>query len=260
MAELLRFFLPGHNFGLAQIDFSGDVLHHLRNVRRLACGDEVVFLDGQGACCRARLTLLDRNQGKADILQCWNSEETARPISLIQAMPKGDKLDLVLQKGTELGITSFQPVISDRSIKQPSAARTEQRQQRWQRIVQEAARQSRRSHLPHVTPLRPLQKAIEDCHATLKLVLWEEGGKPLSEALPASPPKDIAILIGPEGGFAADEVAVFAANDFIPVHLGPRILRTETAGLAVTSILQYLYGDWLTTPTEQSHDRTEEVP
>lgn len=250
MAELPRFFLPGEDFGPAELSFSGDVLHHLRTVLRLAVDDEAVFLDGNGQCCRVRITRLDRKLGTAEVLQRWQTTETALPIHLVQALPKGDKFDLVLQKGTELGIRAFHPALTRRTVAQPDRQRSEQRQQRWQRIVQEAARQSRRSCLPQLTPLAPLESILETRTQGLRLVLWEAGARPLAEVLPSAPPSEVTVLIGPEGGFGPEEIEQIAARGFVPVHLGPRILRTETTGLAVTSILQYLYGDMHMTPND----------
>ena len=250
MAELPRFFLPGEDFSPTEIHFSDDVLHHLHTVLRLTVDSEAIFLDGTGHCCRVRITRLDRKRGTAQVLQRWQTAETALPIHLVQALPKGDKFDLVLQKGTELGISAFHPVLTKRSVALPDRQRSEQRQQRWQRIVQEAARQSRRSHLPQLTPLSPLESVLEARPQGLRLVLWEAGAKPLAEALPSTSPSEVTILIGPEGGFDPGEIDLIAAYGFIPVHLGPRILRTETTGLAVTSILQYLYGDMHKTPAE----------
>lgn len=168
----------------------------------------------------------------------------------MQALPKGDKLDLVLQKGTELGISCFQPLESDHAVPQLDAARRDKRQQRWQRIVNEAARQCRRSTLPEVEALKPLQQALTESTADLKLVLWEAGAVALAERLPPEPPDSVALLVGPEGGFSARELTEITNAGFQPVHLGPRILRTETAGLAATPVLQYLYGDWRQAPGE----------
>ena len=156
---------------------------------------------------------------------------------------KGDKMEMILQKGTELGINSFSPVWSERSIPAATSGRETKKRQRWQRIVTEAARQSRRPILPCCDPPRPLEAVLDDCNAELKLMLWEEGSQPLSQILKTEPPRDVALLVGPEGGFSPQEAEMARSHGFLPVHLGARILRTETAGFAVSAVLQYLYGD-----------------
>ena len=105
------------------------------------------------------------------------------------------------------------------------------------------ARQCRRPRLPQLNEIQPLVKGLTDCHATLRLMLWEEENRPLAEALPKTPPHSVAILVGPEGGFSNAEAALARQHNFQPLRLGPRILRSETAGFSVASILQYLYGD-----------------
>jgi 16S rRNA (uracil1498-N3)-methyltransferase len=115
---------------------------------------------------------------------------------------------------------------------------------RWQRIIQEATRQSRRPLLPRLEELRPLAQALAQTNEALRLMLWEEGSIPLNAALPPEPPASCALLVGPEGGFSAAEAQSAQHAGFIPVSLGKRILRTETAGMAVAAVLQNRYGDF----------------
>jgi 16S rRNA (uracil1498-N3)-methyltransferase len=240
MADPHRFFVPAETLATDPVTIAGEALHHLRTVLRLGQGDEVLLLDGLGCCCRVRLTGVGRTQATATILARWTETEAPCPLRLLQALPKGDRFELVLQKGTELGVTIFQPLCSGRTVARAESGR----HPRWERIVSEAARQSRRPHRPRLEPLRSLAEALVTVVEPLRLVLWENSARPLAEVLPATPPAGVALLVGPEGGFAADEVTAVEAAGFVPAHLGPRILRTETAGLAVTAILQYLYGDW----------------
>ncbi len=240
---MYRFFVPAAVLEEPVVPLAGEVLHHLAVVLRLSVGDEILLLDGLGTLCRCHITALQKKAGQATVLERWQEQDTAFPIHLLQALPKGDKMDLILQKGTELGIGRFSPLFSRRSVPKLAPDRVEQRCQRWQRIVCEAARQSRRPLLPQVTAPRPLADALTDCTEELRLMLWEEGSRPLTEALPAKAPGSLALLVGPEGGFTAEEAQCAAQADFQPVHLGPRILRSETAGFAVTAILQYRYGD-----------------
>jgi len=238
-----RFFVPPENLQLDPVPLTEEIVHHLGAVLRLQTGDEIMLLDGQGRLCRCRLESLGRRAGTARVLECRQETEGALPVRLLQGLPKGDKMDLVLQKGTELGFSAFTPVLAERSIPALSADRGEKRRQRWERIIREAAQQSRRAHLPRLDAVLPLAAALQECGEDLRLLLWEEESRPLAEVLPAAAPRDIAVLVGPEGGFSAAEVAVARRAGFVPVSLGPRILRSETAGLAMAAVLQYLYGD-----------------
>lgn len=240
MADRHRFFVPPEILAHDPVTLTGETLHHLRSVLRLATGDEVMLLDGHGACCHARLQSVGRERAEATVLNRWRDTEHPCPLRLLQALPKGDKFELVLQKGTELGITTFHPILSGRALPRLETGRTA----RWERIIREAARQSQRPCLPQLLPLMRLAEALLAVPEPLRLLLWEQGARPLAEVLPAQPPAGVALLVGPEGGFSGDEAATVEAVGFLPVHLGPRILRTETAGLAVAAVLQYLYGDW----------------
>lgn len=237
-----RFFVPPSDLAEDTVPLAAEVLRHLA-VLRLTAGENIVLLDGLGTLCRCRIDALEKKSGHATVVERWQEEETALPIHLLQALPKSDKMDLVLQKGTELGIGRFSPLHSRRSVPKLAAGRAEQRHQRWQRIVREAARQCRRPVLPGLNAPQPLADALAGCREELKLMLWEEGSRPLAEILPAEPPAAVALLVGPEGGFTAEEAERAAEAGFVAVHIGPRIMRSETAGFAVSAILQYRYGD-----------------
>lgn len=238
-----RFFVPPENLRTDPVPLTEEIVHHLGAVLRLSVGAEILLLDGEGRLCRCRLESLGRRAGTARRLECWREAENALPIRLLQGLPKGDKMDLVLQKGTELGLAAFTPVLAERSIPVPAAERGEKRRQRWERIIREAAQQSRRAQLPRLGAVLPLTEALGECGEELRLLLWEEESRPLAEVLPAAAPRDVAVLVGPEGGFSAAEVAAARRTGFVPVSLGPRILRSETAGLAIAAVLQFLYGD-----------------
>ncbi len=245
MADLPRFFIPAAELQGEVVTVTGEALHHLHSVLRLKIGAELLLLDGSGGCCRGRLTTLERRTATVEVLERWQEHERGCPLQLLQGLPKGDKLELVLQKGTELGVAAFQPVLCERSVSRPERSRGE----RWARIVSEAARQSRRPCVPQVMELLPLAEAVAAVTAPLRLLLWEAGSRPLADVLPVEPPTAVAVLVGPEGGLTEGEVATAAAAGFVPVHLGPRILRTETAGLAIAAVLQYRYGDWQLAPS-----------
>ncbi len=258
MSDPLLFFVPTESLQGDQVVIAGGAYHHLRNVLRCKAGCVVVLLDGHGQCCEVELEQLQTNQATTRVIRRWQERDASLPITLLQALPKGDKFDLILQKGTELGVGCFQPLETTHAVPNLNASRQSSRQQRWQRIVSEAARQSRRCFLPEVKPLQTLVKALAEPTSDLKLVLWECGSMPLAKVLPQEPPTGVRLLIGPEGGFSSTEIGAITSAGFQAVHLGPRILRTETAGLAATPILQYLYGDWQSPPVGSYSNQHEE--
>ena len=239
-----RFFLTAAQFQAGQtVDLSPEVIKHALNVLRLAPGAEIELLDGRGTIARCRLKQLQAKTGKAEVLALRNVPPPPLRVELIQGTAKGDKLDLVLQKGTELGVNHFIICPTERSIGRFKQDRLPAKSERWQRIVQEAARQCGQSYLPTLTITKSLSDALSVCSGDQRLVLWEEAEVPLPNLLAEQKPAAISLLVGPEGGLTKDEVTLAHSSGFNNVRLGPRILRTETAGLAIVSILQYLYGD-----------------
>jgi 16S rRNA (uracil1498-N3)-methyltransferase len=237
-----RFFVAPEDLRGEKIVLPTEVLHHL-SVLRSREGEEILLLDGTGLVCRCRIASLGRRDGTAHVTAKWVEEESPFRITLLQGIPKGDKMDLILQKGTELGISRFVPVLTGRSIPTPGGGKEGVRLERWGRIVREAARQCRRPRLPLLDAPLPLAGALADRPEELRLFLWEEESCPLAAILPEDPPRDAVVLVGPEGGFSSEEAEAAARAGFIAVRLGPRILRSETAGFVVASILQHRYGD-----------------
>ena len=234
-----RFFLAGTPFTVGdRVDLPTDLLRHLRTVLRLAPGSSIELLDGQGQVARAEVT--------AEYQALVQSVRTEPPprcqLSLIQGLPKGEKLELVLQKGTELWVSRFLPTPMARSVGKLKADREQKRLARWQKIIQEAACQTGQAHLPQLVLKPDFASALTE-GADLKLLLWEQSETPLEQVLPEQRPRQINVVVGPEGGVSRDEAEAAIAAGYQAVSLGPRILRTETAGLAVMAILQYLYGD-----------------
>ncbi len=239
-----RFILPGADLLPGQqVELPAELVKHLRTVLRLAAGESILLLNGRGGSAPARILSLETGSGRAEILSVVQLSAPALSLSLIQGLPKGDKLDLVLQKGTELGAGQFILTPMVRSVGRINAERKPGKLERWQRIVLEAARQSGQPFLPEVQLVDGFSEALSQVQADLKLLLWEDAALPLPELLPQQPPKRIAVVVGPEGGLTATEAEQGRVAGYQAVRLGPRILRTETAGLAIMSILQYLYGD-----------------
>lgn len=222
------------------IDLSAEVIHHLSIVLRQQPGSHFELFDGTG---RVALCALQPGGKQARIEQLSNSAPPRLKIELIQGLPKGEKLEMILQKGTELGLARFVLTSSERTMVKVSASKKISRIERWQKIVHEACRQCGQPFAPEVKISDNLNSALRAADGDLKLMLWEEASTPLPQLLPAQPPSSISLLVGPEGGFSAAEATQAQAAGFQTVRLGPRILRTETAGLAILSILQYVYGD-----------------
>ena len=235
-----RFFVSEIQLAAGQIvELPAETLRHLRTVLRLSAGAECELLDGVGQV--ARVLILE--DFTAQVFSVRTVPEPKCHLSLIQGLPKGEKLELVLQKGTELGVNWFLPTPMGRSVGRLKSERAQKRRARWEKIVQEAARQCGQPYLPKVQIEQSLDSAIAAVDADLKLLLWEESAQPLDQILPAESPQRVAVIVGPEGGITAEEAQKAEKAGYRAVSLGPRILRTETAGLAIMTILQYHYGD-----------------
>lgn len=214
-----------------------DVQHHLTRVLRLEAGATFRLFDGSGRVAEAVL----QDDGRACLCHIHDSLPAPCQIRLIQGIPKGDKTELILQKGTELGVSQFHLVTTERSVVR---FKSNSRQTlRWQKIIQEAARQSGQYHLPGLQCSNSLKDALREDPADLKLLLWEQCETPLADVLGDNRCRQISVIVGPEGGITEAEAAEAVSHGYRPVSLGPRILRTETAGLAIIAVLQYLYGD-----------------
>lgn len=228
-----------------QVILSRGDSHHLLRVLRATVGTEFIVL-AEGVLYEC--VLEDTRDGLARGRITASRPATGEPpirITLFQGLAKGDKMETVIQHGTELGITEFAPVATSRSVVKLDPKKAADRTARWQRIAREAAEQSRRGAVPRVMPLHSWKQAVERvAEFDLALVPWEEGGRPLREVLAEHPEAtSFALLIGPEGGLSAEEVELARAAGAIPVTLGPRILRTETAPLAAAAAILFARGD-----------------
>jgi 16S rRNA (uracil1498-N3)-methyltransferase len=219
---------------------TGAELHHLR-VRRLRAGSELVLCDGLGHEQRGIVTALDRRRAVVRL----SPEAPAEPASslqlvLAQALLKGDKLDLVVEKATELGISALLMFTSARSVAQASP----HRQERWKRIARSAAKQCQRSSVPAIEGPIPFERLLVRTES-MRLLFWEDAStEPLAVAdTPAGETDAVLAAVGPEGGFTAAEAEQARRAGFRVVGLGKRILRAETAALVAVTLCQFLWGD-----------------
>lgn len=240
------FFIDTGNIREDRVTIPADVVQHLR-VLRLKKGDEFQIADNSGRKYLVRLNRFEGKEVEAEIVrEIVEKKGSKLEILLAQGLPKGKKMDLILQKATELGVTRVIPVITERTIVRLSERETAVKEVRWQKIAKEAAQQANRWDVPEVSAPIPYPHLFDLLEPQdLSIILWEEeqaqGLKDLLKGL--SDIKKVAILIGPEGGFSKDEVALAKRKGFFSVSLGRRILRTETAGIAIIGIIQYAIGD-----------------
>jgi 16S rRNA (uracil1498-N3)-methyltransferase len=244
MAELRRLFVPPDAFRGDELELDGERLRHARTVLRLRPGDEFAVTDGAGAEFRVAIERLGRTAGSARVLG-RSSPQRESPLRtvLAQAVPRGDRFAFVLEKAVELGVSVVAPVLSGRTV--PSGAGGGQAGLRWRRILEGALAQSGRTRLPELRePVSWPQFVTDDDLPALRLLLWEKAQTGLQAVLQRQDaPAAALVAVGPEGGWSADEAQLALQAGFIAVRLGPRTLRTDTAGLAALAVLQYRWGD-----------------
>ncbi|NLG85364.1 MAG: 16S rRNA (uracil(1498)-N(3))-methyltransferase [Firmicutes bacterium] len=250
-------FVRPEQFRGRRLFVTGADAHHLLRVLRLGPGDRFIALDGRGNEYRARILLVHHGGLEAEIEEegLRRSEPRLR-LTLGQALPKGEKMEEVIRKGTELGMAAFWPVLTERCVAVPPSERREDRLARWRRIATEAARQSGRAVIPSVAPIRTWAEILAEFpRFDLVLLPWEgDGTVALKEVLRGKEsPVEVLALIGPEGGFSSSEVARAVAAGAKTLSLGPRILRTETAGLVLGAAVFYHYDEMGGTEGERTH-------
>lgn len=242
---MVRLFVPIPEPAPPEVTLSGDRRHYLLHVLRLGEGASLELFDGSGRAFDARVASVDADTVRL-VLGPARHTPPAREVHILQGLPKGDKLEWVLQKGTELGATAFHPVAAARSVVKLEPRRAEERTSRWTKIVEEAARQCRRNDVPLVHTPRPLVEAARALApgTTLLVLDEEESAVPLGEAFRScAPGAPVALVVGPEGGLDREEVSALRALGGRPVTLGRRILRTETAALAALAVMAHLDGE-----------------
>jgi 16S rRNA (uracil1498-N3)-methyltransferase len=240
-----RFFIGNQPAAANRISITGPEAHHLRNVLRLKAGARIICLDGLGTEYEAELEQLGELEIIARIIERRTEPPARCRITMGQGLLTGQKMDLVVQKATELGITTLIPFTSRHcAVREPAAAKW----QRWQRIAREACKQCRRTREPEIVPPLTWTECLAQAgDHDLAVIFWEgETANTLNdlrEQITRSPPSSLLFLVGPEGGFAEEEIAMARGSKVLTIGLGRRILRAETAALAAAVLVQYLTGN-----------------
>ncbi len=241
-----RFYLPHPHVEEDRLVLKGNELRHLRNSLRLRRGDELTVFDGEGREYEGKILRLEATSAWIEIRRIRSSlEEPPLEVTLAQGLLKGEKMDYLVQKATELGVKRIVPVLSSRSVPLIERSKNSRRFHRWERIAIEASKQSKRGRVPEVDPPCPYHEMLRSTpREALKLVLNERGGRRLKEVLrELNGQGSVFFIVGPEGGLSEEELEASKEKGFIPVILGGRIMRAETASLCLLSILQYEWGD-----------------
>ncbi len=232
------------------IELSTENKHHAARVLRLRKGDAITLFNGHGGEFSAHIENISKSSTTV-LIDTYHDIECESPlhIELAQAICVNEKMDWIIQKTVELGVTCIQPITTDRSIVHLSDERSSKRLQHWQRIVISACEQCGRNHVPQILPLITLpewlnqKKTTQSKHdvcfmlSTTATEGLRDIPKPLADA-------NLALVIGPEGGFTQEEEAAILHTGFIPLRLGKRVLRTESAALAAIATIQALWGDY----------------
>jgi len=208
-------------------------------------GSLITLTDSEGNDFRGRVTHLSKEKASIFIFDGFLSPtESSVEIILLQALPEKERMELIIQKTTELGVSGIIPFKSERSISLEEREAKQKKAHRWQEIAVKAVQQSRRAKVPWIAAYHLFNEALKVCEDDgLKIILWEKDGGKLKNVLRQYSPQKIYVMVGPEGGFTEEEVNLARGRGFIPVKLGQRILRTETAAITLVGILQYEWGD-----------------
>lgn len=227
----------------ALVTLSGQTAHHI-HVLRLAPGDFVTLFNGEGGEYTATLATIGKKSVSAEV-KAFSPRETELPyaITLAQALPEASKMDWIVEKAVELGAAGIQPLAARRCVVRLSPERAEKKSAHWQGIVVAACEQSGRNRLPHLAEPADFSDWIGQHDLHLRILLTPRAEQSLSEWARHHPPQAVTLLIGPEGGFTETEEEAARAHNVLPLSMGPRVLRTETAGLVALAGLNAAWGE-----------------
>lgn len=239
-----RIFLPEASSDTGHITVTGEKAHYISTVLRCRNGDRIFISDAKGTTYTTEIISTSQKSVTLTIMHVSDSPAADSPlqITLFQGLLKGAKMDLVVQKATELGVRSIVPVITERS-----QLRATRKLPRWRKIAEEASRVAGRSFIPEICGTAQFEQFVSGTHADPvqnSILFWEEGGKALSGVTARMRNSDpISVFVGPEGGFSQQEAELASDNGIAICTLGKRMLRAETAAISVLAILQYALGD-----------------
>jgi len=226
--------------GMCQLE--EDASHHLARVLRASVNDEIILFNGEGCEYHACIRAINKKSVDVEILKVIERDvESPVKMILAQGIARGEKMDLIIQKAVELGVSEIYPIISERCNVRLDPQREQKRLQHWQAVVISACEQSGRNRLPVLHAPERIDVWLESVVADHKFVLSPHVESKLQNL---RAPRSIAILVGPEGGLTEQEIKSALRQNFSALQLGPRVLRTETAALAALSVLQYQCGDF----------------
>lgn len=243
-----RFFVEPEQIGPDHARIVGGDVNHIRNVLRMVPGDLISVSDGRGTEYICEIETLEQEMVTARILERKPMDvELSSPLVLYQGLPKGDKMEWIIQKAVELGAVRIVPVSLKRCVVKLDAKKAEAKRRRWQAVAESAAKQSGRSVIPQVESVQSLSEALQDAQDLDVRILPYECARGMDEAREVLDQiqrgQSVGVFIGPEGGFEKAEVEEAVAAGARPVSLGRRILRTETAGICILSVLMFRLED-----------------
>lgn len=239
-----RFFLKSAIADKMEID--GADAHHMARVLRMAVGDEIVVADSVGQTARAKIeSVTDETVILSYLETLQDDSEPVVKVRLAQCLPKSDKMDFIVQKAVELGVSTVQPIASENCVVKYTSDKAAKRTERWQKIAYEAAKQCKRALVPTVEPITGLKQLLASVgeDETVLFCYEAEDGHTFRQTIKDDQAPRYTILIGPEGGFSPEEAELCRQMGARPVSLGSRILRTETASLAALTMLLYECGE-----------------
>jgi 16S rRNA (uracil1498-N3)-methyltransferase len=242
-----RFFIRPESWTPDRLELVQDEAHHCIDVIRAAVGQRIVVFNGRGMEAVAEISGIEKSRVQLKTLQISQTPSLPCAITLAQAIPKGKNMDLIIQKGTELGVSRIIPLISERTVIQIAPEETEKKADKWRQIVIEAGKQCGQSRLPEVSPaVTPKQFFADSDRYDLALIAsLQTDARGFKSALSdfreqqGRRPRNVLVLIGPEGDFTPAEAALAKSAGCLPISLGPIVLRTETAAIYCLSVLSY---------------------
>jgi 16S rRNA (uracil1498-N3)-methyltransferase len=238
-----RFFCPQDLTIGMTLELPEHIAHHIQ-VLRLQPGAVITLFNGQGGEFIASVVAIGKKTAQAEIKTFAPTEvELPYGLTLAQALPEGSKIDWIIEKAVELGATAIQPLAAQRCVVRLNPERAEKKQAHWKGIIQAAAEQSGRNRLTHLADLIDFKRWITQNDMHKRILLSPRGEQSLSDWARHHPPQAVTLLVGPEGGFSNEEEQLACENGALMLAMGPRVLRTETAGLSALAAINAIWGE-----------------